>query len=164
MFRVISEAKPTWVLGENVAGIVNMELDNVLSDLESIGYSAWPIVIPACAVDAKHRRDRVWIIAHSESTKRELSRDSRPGRNGFTDSRENVAEADFPSGKGNERAERSETERADCQQPHRWPTESGFCRVANGIPNRSHRLKGLGNAIVPQVAEQIIRAMIQTEI
>jgi DNA (cytosine-5)-methyltransferase 1 len=62
MFRVIKEARPAWILGENVPGIIPMELDNVLSDLESIGYTCWPFVIPACAVDAKHRRDRVWII------------------------------------------------------------------------------------------------------
>ena len=65
MLRVIAEARPTWIIGENVAGIVTMELDNILSDLEGIGYSAWPLVIPACAVDARHRRDRVWIVAHS---------------------------------------------------------------------------------------------------
>jgi DNA (cytosine-5)-methyltransferase 1 len=67
MFRVIREVRPAWVLGENVAGIVTMELDRVLSDLEGEGYSVQPLVIPACAVDAKHRRDRVWIVAHADS-------------------------------------------------------------------------------------------------
>lgn len=65
MFRVIKEVRPTWVLGENVAGFVKMELDRSLSDLESIGYSCQAFVIPACATDAKHRRDRVWIVANS---------------------------------------------------------------------------------------------------
>ena len=65
MLRVIQEARPTWIIGENVAGIVTMELDNILSDLESLGYSAWPLVIPACAVEARHSRDRVWIVAHA---------------------------------------------------------------------------------------------------
>jgi DNA (cytosine-5)-methyltransferase 1 len=111
MLRVISEAKPTWIIGENVAGIGSMELDNILSDLEGIGYSAWPLVIPACAVDARHRRDRVWIIARRD-------------------------------------VEDSAGERS-------W--ELG--RVAHGIPNRAHRLRGLGNAIVQQVAEEIIRAI-----
>lgn len=64
MLRVISEARPRWVLGENVAGIITMEFDRVLSDLEGEGYSCQALVIPACAVDAKHRRDRVWIIAY----------------------------------------------------------------------------------------------------
>lgn len=65
MLRVISEIRPTWVVGENVAGIISMELDTVLSDLESIGYAVQAFVIPACAVDAPHRRDRCAILAHT---------------------------------------------------------------------------------------------------
>lgn len=65
MLRIIQEIRPAWVVGENVAGIVNMALDTVLADLESIGYSCQAFVIPACAVDAPHRRDRVAIIAYS---------------------------------------------------------------------------------------------------
>lgn len=65
MLRVISEIRPTWVVGENVAGIVNMELDTVLSDLEAIGYACQAFIIPACAVDAPHRRDRCAILAYS---------------------------------------------------------------------------------------------------
>ena len=67
MLRVISELRPTWVVGENVAGIVNMALDTVLSDLENIGYACQAIVIPACAVDASHRRDRVCILGWGQS-------------------------------------------------------------------------------------------------
>lgn len=62
MLRVIKELRPRWVIGENVAGIVNMALDTVLSDLESIGYTTGAFIIPACAVDAPHRRDRVCIV------------------------------------------------------------------------------------------------------
>lgn len=65
LLRVISEIRPRWVVGENVAGIVNLALDTVLSDLESIGYTCEAIVIPACAVDAPHRRDRVAILGYS---------------------------------------------------------------------------------------------------
>src|SRR5262249_32088923 len=65
MLRVIKEVRPAWMLGENVAGIINMELDSVLSDLENAGYATRTLAIPACAVDAKHRRMRVWIVAHS---------------------------------------------------------------------------------------------------
>ena len=61
--RIIQEVRPPWVIGENVSGIINMELDQVLSDLESENYSHQSLVIPACAVNAPHRRDRVWIIA-----------------------------------------------------------------------------------------------------
>lgn len=65
MFRVIQKFRPTWVVGENVAGIVSMALDTVLSDLESIGYSCQALVVPACSVDAPHRRDRCAILAYS---------------------------------------------------------------------------------------------------
>lgn len=68
MLRVIRELRPAWVVGENVAGIVNMALDEVLSDLEGIGYACQAFIIPACAVDAPHRRDRCAIVAHADST------------------------------------------------------------------------------------------------
>lgn len=65
MLRVISEVRPTWVIGENVIGFVKMELDSVLSDLEREGYQTRAFIIPACGIDAPHKRDRVWIIAHA---------------------------------------------------------------------------------------------------
>lgn len=64
MLRVIKELRPAWVVGENVDGIVTMALDKVLSDLEACGYAAGAFVIPACAVDAPHRRNRVAIVAY----------------------------------------------------------------------------------------------------
>lgn len=63
MRRIVSETRPRWIIGENVPGIITLALDEVLSDLEGIGYAAQPLVIPACAVDAPHRRSRVWIVA-----------------------------------------------------------------------------------------------------
>ena len=65
MLRVIRAVRPNWIIGENVAGIVSLALDDVLSDLESEGYACQSFIIPACAVNAPHRRDRVWIIAHA---------------------------------------------------------------------------------------------------
>jgi len=67
MFRIIREARPRWIIAENVPGIVNMELDQVLSDLESEGYTWETFIIPACAVDAPHKRNRVWVVAYSIS-------------------------------------------------------------------------------------------------
>ena len=67
MLRVISELRPAWVVGENVAGIVNMALDQVYADLENEGYSVQSLIIPACAVDAPHRRDRVCIVGWKRS-------------------------------------------------------------------------------------------------
>jgi len=65
MLRVIREIRPTWVIGENVPGIINLALDTVLSDLEDERYSAQAFVIPACGVDAPHKRERVCIVAYS---------------------------------------------------------------------------------------------------
>ena len=65
MLRVIRELRPTWVLGENVPGIINLALESVLADLENEGYKTQSFIIPACGVDAPHKRDRVCILAHS---------------------------------------------------------------------------------------------------
>ena len=65
MLRVIHELQPTWVIGENVPGIINLALDTVLADLEAEGYEAQCFLIPACGVDAPHKRFRVAIVAHA---------------------------------------------------------------------------------------------------
>lgn len=67
MLRIIQGARPRFVIGENVAGHITLGLDDVLSDLEAEGYTARAFVIPACAKDARHRRDRVWVVAHTDS-------------------------------------------------------------------------------------------------
>lgn len=66
MVRVIKELRPTWVVGENVAGIINLALDTVLSDLESEGYSTRTFLFPAHAVGAPHRRYRTAIVGYTE--------------------------------------------------------------------------------------------------
>jgi len=69
MFRVIQGCKPEWVIAENVTGLINIKggvlFESVQTDLESEGYSVQPIVLPAASKNAPHRRDRIWIIAHS---------------------------------------------------------------------------------------------------
>ena len=65
MLRVVRLARPTWVIGENVAGFVSMALDNVCADLEREGYSCRPLLFPAAGVGAPHKRDRVLVVAHS---------------------------------------------------------------------------------------------------
>lgn len=66
MVRVITELRPTWIIGENVAGIVRMALPDILSELEACGYRTRTFLIPACAVGARHRRYRVAIVGYSE--------------------------------------------------------------------------------------------------
>lgn len=66
MLRIIKATRPRFVIGENVAGHITLGLDDVLSDLEAENYTARAFVIPACAKDAKHRRDRVWIVGYTE--------------------------------------------------------------------------------------------------
>lgn len=67
MLRIVRETRPAWILGENVAGIVAMALDQVCADLEREGYAVQPFIIPAAAVGAPHRRDRVWIVARAHA-------------------------------------------------------------------------------------------------
>ena len=140
MVRIISEARPAWVLGENVSGFETMGLDDMLSDLESLGYACQTFIIPACALNAPHRRDRVWIIAHAKS---EGGERGEAGVKGLAPQLEEglLGRSGAGGGRGN------------------WTTEPDVGRVAHGIPSRVDRLKGLGNAIVPQVAYEIIRQM-----
>ncbi|WP_341062539.1 DNA cytosine methyltransferase [Paenibacillus sp. FSL P2-0173] len=67
--RLLSEIRPRWFLGENVAGHITLGLDIVLSDLEGIGYTTQTFVIPSAAVNAPHRRDRVFIVGHTERSR-----------------------------------------------------------------------------------------------
>ena len=100
MYRIVDECRPAWVLGENVSGHITLGLDQVLSDLEAIGYASRAFVIPAVAVDAHHRRDRVWIVAHA-------NRDGQPDGavNETTRSRQ-LDVADPDNGTGRRREER----------------------------------------------------------
>ena len=71
MLRTIQEIQPTWVVGENVRGLTNwnggLVFDEVQADLEAEGYEVTPFLLPACAVNAPHRRDRIWFVAYSSS-------------------------------------------------------------------------------------------------
>ncbi len=72
MLRAVRESQPKWVVGENVRGLINwnggMVFDEVQADLEAEGYEVLPFLLPACAVNAPHRRDRIWFIAYRNST------------------------------------------------------------------------------------------------
>jgi DNA (cytosine-5)-methyltransferase 1 len=183
MASLIEKLRPRWVVGENVRGFVKepLGLQRSLSDLESIGYEVAPFVIPACAVDAPHRRDRVWIVAHSaqfqcnggeyygeNDTPRRVQR--QLGGGGGAD---DVAHADDArlqgrqetGNAGGKRARGDEhAQRCGNDQGPTWLPEPDVGRVANGVPRRVDRLKSLGNAVVPQVVEQIGRAIMEAEI
>lgn len=124
MLRVIRELKPAWVLGENVPGIVNLALDTVLSDLEAEGYEVQPFLVPACGVDAPHKRNRVAILAHADQPGRCLERRNR--------------ELQDPACDG---AARSDNERGTAQlcQRERRQNEPGSAGMADGLRAEIHR-------------------------
>jgi DNA (cytosine-5)-methyltransferase 1 len=170
MLRVIQEVRPTWVLGENVSGIIDMELDTVLSDLEGAGYETQALVIPACAVDAPHRRDRVWIVAHSNGRCGEVDANEQvqAGWNSTYNGGQDVADSagerfqEWGSTSLGGHEQKQESERCSSEQfePAYWLPEPQLGRVAHGIPNRVDRLKSLGNAVVPQIVEVIGRMIL----
>jgi DNA (cytosine-5)-methyltransferase 1 len=176
MLEVIKATRPAWVLGENVAGFVSMGLDGCLSDLETAGYETTAFVIPACAVGARHRRDRVWIVANAQGEQDQQRKrgnmDETPcGGEGLNTSFSVGGKIDVhPNGSGREELHPAAVADEPGQRTGElitagpdWSVESPFCGVAHGIPGRVDRLKGLGNAIVPQVAAEIIRAMRQAD-
>jgi DNA (cytosine-5)-methyltransferase 1 len=98
MLRAIREIRPQWIVGENVLGIVSwndgMVFEEVQSDLEAEGYEVQPYVLPAAGVNAPHRRDRVWFVAHANSQRgttgqgKEAHYNRRQGDEHITEGRE----------------------------------------------------------------------------
>jgi len=167
ILSIIQAKRPAWCVFENVYGHVSMGLDEVLSDLEREAYATRPFIVPACAADAPHRRDRVWIIARNVGDTRRTSIKAR---------RNTKARKEAVWGAATSDHKRSSQDVADTdnsgREEQRWPqpaqpkhkapqcgggwlVEPAVGRVANGIPRRVDRLRGLGNAIVPQIAMRI---------
>lgn len=204
MLRVIREVKPTWVIGENVGGITNLEvgdsvpdlegevpeevfehnsvvLDRVCADLEEIGYSVQPFLIPACAVNAPHRRDRVFIVANSVNSKHRrgrrqggeenkvqgISRETLYPRLSGRTSDKDVAGSNGQGlqGHGGLRERRGQWLTWQGGEPFKgiWESEPNVGRVVNGISARVDRLKCLGNAVVPQQIYPILKAIAEIE-
>jgi len=181
MFRLIKEIRPRWVIGENVAGFIRMALDDVLSDLESEGYRCQAFVIPACAVNAIHRRDRVWIVAYSsgkcgnggEFGKYDKQTPKRKA--GISDSEnapntnnERLQGQSITGGNGEVWQEPNDEQPAGryCTQHFRpipIPTQSPVRHRDDGLSDNVARLKALGNAVVPQIPEIIGRAIMEIE-
>lgn len=131
MLRVIEELRPSWVVGENVANILNLALDDVLSDLEGKGYSARAFMVPARGVGALHQRYRFAIVAHADGDGcEEPGATSAEGCNGDT------VDAPLPEGC---------VPFGGC-----WESEPGVGRMADGVSGWMDRVKCLGNAVCPQ--------------
>lgn len=174
MLRVISELRPAWVVGENVAGIVNMALDQVYTDLENKGYTVQAFIIPACAVDAPHRRDRCAIIANRYGSGLQTQEAEQQAAR-FAGICEDVADADNRSWTLRGNWELPAVEETRGQRTNHggrapeyvtgewWPAEPDVGRVAYGVPARVDRLKCLGNAVVPQQFYPIFQAIADIE-
>ena len=141
MLRIITHQRPTWVVAENVTGIIGLALDTVLADLEREGYASRAIIVPAAAVDAPHRRDRVWIMANTQSQRIQ----------GLWTSGQQVS----PAHEG----QKVSLCQSEGPQQTEWPTEPRVCRVVDRLPNRVDRVRALGNAIVPQVAYKLFQSI-----
>ena len=206
MLRAIREIRPTWVIGENVAGILTMVqpgeetevgsqtslfgednrkrillrqeyvVETICKDLEREGYSVQPLLIPACAVGAPHRRDRVWIVAHRTDSRAEDVRREREDKV-LSDGIAPDTYCEFPSqrmlqGEKGRYKQKIRTESLHSRSNwQNFPTQSPVCRGNDGLPFdvdnltipftkwRQESVKGYGNAIVPQVILEIFKAI-----
>ncbi|MGU3355409.1 DNA cytosine methyltransferase [Bacillus sp. M5A3_1b] len=152
VFRLLQEIRPTWFIGENVAGHVTLGLDNVLTDLESIGYTSQPFVVPACAIGAPHRRDRVFIISFFPDS-------NSIGYKGPQQLRKDVSEVE----KWRTSSFGTTSKLFDDIDWEKRAFQSGFLGRDDGIPNRVDRIRSLGNAVVPQQIYPIFEAIAKIE-
>jgi len=170
LFRLIRRARPKYAVLENVAALLSGDrgawAGRVFGDLASIGYCAEWHCIPASSVGAPHRRDRVWIIAYPDpGLGEESDEELPPGRDAieprgpmsdtFGERLEGLLEAWTTAGTIDGSSYGSD--------PGGWAIEPDVGRVGHGIPARVDRLKCLGNAIVPQIAELIGFAIAERE-
>jgi DNA (cytosine-5)-methyltransferase 1 len=144
MFEIAQKVRADWIIGENVNGLINMGLDQILSQLEDNNYTTRVFCIPATAAGANHQRNRLWIVANSNSSYR-----SREGISGRVEKAElfdhinfRPREYEFTTWKGEARVYRE---------------HDGLSRGMDSI--RRKRLKALGNSIVPQVVARIFEGI-----
>ena len=180
------------LLLENVAALLNRGMGEVLGALASVGYDTEWHCIPASAVGAPHRRDRVWIVADSGCRRRrepEGGKIQQPGRaeafgsSALADATGSVRCGRQGSGalpasggqdvadaygarlegwfRNRERAGERSAREGVRSKPGEWLPEPDVGRVAHGIPARAHRLRALGNAVVPQIPELLGRAILE---
>jgi DNA (cytosine-5)-methyltransferase 1 len=184
MHNAICVLRPRYALMENVRGHLSLGFSRVLGDLAEIGYDAEWQVIPAAAVGAPHKRDRVFIVAYPNNagvgTHRRKVQRQKPSREQkrqiipqhvFSRRSSEMANADSEflgqygssgdvANESRQRHDQRERQKTD-DLGQWWEIEPNVGRVANGVSDRVDRLKGLGNAIVPQVAELVGALVIQ---
>jgi DNA (cytosine-5)-methyltransferase 1 len=167
MLRAISEIKPTWVVGENVRGLVNwndgMVFHEVQSDLENQGYEVQPFLIPAAGVNAPSQRFRIWFIAHTNNQGGGHRYSEIQSQDGKISQWHNNAK---PSNTGDDNTEFGRFKNKNWEK---FPTVTPVCAGNDGIPSgldgitfpkwRKESIKAGGNAIVPQVALNIFKSI-----
>jgi len=187
MFRVIQLTKPTWIIAENVRGLLTINgglvFEQVCLDLEREGYEVQPFIIPAVAVNAPHRRDRVWFVANRRCERPPEQEQQTAGREQCDSNAPDTAvegrEGNGIEGSGRyglcNRTGENETRHKSVEET-RWnqnwlEVATELCGVDDGLPaeldefkltkakHRVERLKSLGNSIVPQVVVQILKAI-----
>ena len=187
--EAISRIRPDYAILENVRGHITLGLDAVLGDLASIGYDAEWQIVSASAIGAPHRRDRVIIIAHpirelaDTNSQRHLHRQTEIfTANSWLNALSYIAPSS-PNVANTDNCELDDIHKCGINQAtneqrrkvfiknnagssvgrthSNWISEPDVGRVANGVPNRVDRLRGLGNAVVPQVAELIGRMVME---
>ena len=186
--RLIGEIKPRWVIIENVPGLLSVDsgrgMGTVLYDLAVRGYDAEWDCISAASVGALHRRDRIFIVAHARHLGGRNGFGGRPGGDGKWgmdhgagtpeateaagpgEASETMAHADAEGPQGQRPEYRLFPEGGPCPRIASggwWAAEPDVGRVAHGVPARVDRLRALGNAVVPQVAEYIGRLIVRAE-
>jgi DNA (cytosine-5)-methyltransferase 1 len=193
MLRAIREIQPRWVVGENVFGLVNwsggLVFHEVQADLEAAGYEVWPYVLPAAAVNAPHRRDRVWFVAYRNCNGLNQCNgndEEQPGEGGFnalcnahTGNEYGDAADTDNEGRKWDRAFTITKEQKQISTGYRnnvsrntwenFPTQSPICTGNDGLSSRldgitfpkwrNESIKSAGNAIVPQVVFQIFKSI-----
>lgn len=142
--NAISRIRPRIALLENVPGHLSMGASAVIGDLAKIGYDCEWATISAASVGAAHKRERLFIIAYPDQRSMEFSHQRGISPESVTTGRKILQP--FNASSSNNGATHSD-----------WFSKSGVGRIANGVPHRMDRLTGLGNAVVPQVAELVGR-------
>ncbi|MET7253444.1 DNA cytosine methyltransferase [Dyadobacter fermentans] len=178
MLRAVREIQPRWVIGENVSGLTNwnagMVFEEVQADLESAGYEVTPFLLPACAVAADHRRDRIWFLSRLNtddcSNGRSRYKEFEKELEGLVDGislhePDALSRAGIAAGSFLDRPEFNRLAEFPTESPV-WVGDDGFPSRLDGIAVSDWRfesIKGAGNAIAPQVAMQLFRAIDQYE-